>query len=74
MLFISNKYVKISVFYCLIKFYVIDLRLEVFMSKDNNRIQESKRIIKEEKKKIKREKKILRKKKINKFKKTKFYR
>ena len=41
------------------------------MSKDNNRIQESKRIIKEEKKKIKREKKILRKKKINKFKKTK---
>ena len=41
------------------------------MIKDNNRIQESKRIIKEEKKKIKREKKILRKKKINKFKKTK---
>ena len=41
------------------------------MSKDNNRIQESKRIIKEEKKKIKREKKILRKKKLNKFKKTK---
>lgn len=41
------------------------------MSRDNNRIQESKRIIKEEKKKIKREKKILRKKKINKFKKTK---
>ena len=71
MLFISNKYVKISVFYCLIKFYVIDLKLEVFMSKDNNRIQESKRIIKEEKKKIKREKKILRKKKLNKFKKTK---
>lgn len=71
MLFISNKYVKISVFYCLIKFYVIDLKLEVFMIKDNNRIQESKRIIKEEKKKIKREKKILRKKKINKFKKTK---
>lgn len=71
MLFILNKYVKISVFYCLIKFYVIDLKLEVFMSKDNNRIQESKRIIKEEKKKIKREKKILRKKKINKFKKTK---
>lgn len=71
MLFISNKYVKISVFYCLIKFYVIDLKLEVFMIKDNNRIQESKRIIKEEKKKIKREKKILRKKKLNKFKKTK---
>ena len=70
MLFISNKYVKISVFYCLIKFYVIDLKLEVFMIKDNNRIQESKRIIKEEKKKIKREKKILRKKKLNKFKKT----
>lgn len=41
------------------------------MIKDNNRIQESKRIIKEEKKKIKREKKILRKKKLNKFKKTK---
>ena len=41
------------------------------MSKDNNRIKESKRIIKEEKKKIKREKKILRKKKLNKFKKTK---
>lgn len=71
MLFILNKYVKISVFYCLIKFYVIDLKLEVFMIKDNNRIQESKRIIKEEKKKIKREKKILRKKKLNKFKKTK---
>ena len=71
MLFISNKYVKISVFYCLIKFYVIDLKLEVFMIKDNNRIQESKRIIKEEKKKIMREKKILRKKKLNKFKKTK---
>ena len=41
------------------------------MIKDNNRIQESKRIINEEKKKIKREKKILRKKKLNKFKKTK---
>lgn len=71
MLFISNKYVKINVFYCLIGYNVIDLRLEVYMSKDNSRIQESKRIIKEEKKKIKREKKIIRKKKMNKFKKSK---